>query len=447
MSVPTQQSKIPWSQRDLALKASIARIRGSLKDEGELCRALITVVESKFEGYSPDYREVCSQFAHDAFAGGGIGTQRASHVKVKNIRWLWQDRVPFGKLTVFAGNPDQGKSLVTMYMVAQLTIGAPLEGSDKVLPPFEVLVMAGEDDAEDTIVPRLKSMGADLDKIHLVQSITTSGQGATQEEREVQLDTDIKALEVLLAQHPSVRMIVVDPISNYLGRANMNREQEVRAILIPLKNLAARTGISIVAVMHLNKNSEASAIHRIGGAMAFSGVARAAWMFTENPDDRDEHFMLKIKKNIGLRIGGLKYKIDTRTLDIDGETTYQPYIIWTGATDSSADDLILGSIMGRPSKEKEDAKDWLADFLKDGRQTAMDVEKFGKHAGHAIGTLQRAKDDIGAQSIQEDRRWYWQLPKGGTVKLSSPSSELTEESIWGTDEKDPPDKPGQETAF
>jgi hypothetical protein len=388
------------------------------KREEDFRRLTIAKAIKKSIEITQNRSETPAPTAEETNSSGSIVTQRASQIQKKNIKWLWDNRVPFGKLTIFGGNPDEGKSLVTMYMVARLTRGAPLEGSDITLPPCDVLVMAGEDDAADTIVPRLESMGADLNRVHLVSSVTVSGVGATREEREVQLDTDIKEIEKILQKLPEVRLIVIDPVSNYLGRVNMNREQEVRSILVPLKSLAARTGISILGVMHLNKNNQTSAIHRIGGAMAFSGVARAAWMFMSDTVDKDVHMMLRIKKNIGLKVGGLKYKINSKALVIDGEETQQPYITWLGPTDDVADDVLTAGIMGRPPEKGLSGKDWLIQFLAEGggTQSSEDVIRFGRKAGHAERTLRRIKDEIGVVAYQDKRRWFWRFKTTDPIK-------------------------------
>src|SRR6185437_5571506 len=113
--------------------------------------------------------------------------------------------------------------------------------------------------------------------------------GDVEREREISLDKDMAALERKLIEHPNIRLVVVDPVSNNLGSAGINKEQESRQlVLIPLKDLAARRNVAVLAVMHLNKNTEASGMHRVGGAMAFVGVARAVWLFAPDPETPEQ---------------------------------------------------------------------------------------------------------------------------------------------------------------
>ena len=46
-----------------------------------------------------------------------------AHVKAEITAWLWDGRIPFGKLTVVDGDPGNGKSAVTMYATACVSVG------------------------------------------------------------------------------------------------------------------------------------------------------------------------------------------------------------------------------------------------------------------------------------------------------------------------------------
>jgi putative DNA primase/helicase len=83
-------------------------------------------------------------------------------------------------------------------------------------------MLVGEDDINDTTTPRLMAAGADMTKINFLKSVFT-GEG-TAEERELEFDRDMKQLEEFLQNNPNVRLMVVDPVSNYLGEAKMNSD-------------------------------------------------------------------------------------------------------------------------------------------------------------------------------------------------------------------------------
>jgi hypothetical protein len=47
----------------------------------------------------------------------GLRVLRSSDVEPELIEWLWKDRIPLGKLTLFSGNPDVGKSQAVVIAV------------------------------------------------------------------------------------------------------------------------------------------------------------------------------------------------------------------------------------------------------------------------------------------------------------------------------------------
>ena len=48
----------------------------------------------------------------------------ASDVEPREVEWLWEGRVPLGMITMFAGDPKLGKSLVTLAMAAAVSRAA-----------------------------------------------------------------------------------------------------------------------------------------------------------------------------------------------------------------------------------------------------------------------------------------------------------------------------------
>jgi len=45
---------------------------------------------------------------------GAVMSAVFADIPAQKLRWLWPGRVPLGKLTLFAGDPGLGKSLVTL---------------------------------------------------------------------------------------------------------------------------------------------------------------------------------------------------------------------------------------------------------------------------------------------------------------------------------------------
>jgi RecA-family ATPase len=72
----------------------------------------------------------------------------------KRKPWLWQDRIPFGKLTLFAGHPGVGKGLATLDIAARASTGKGWADCKNTNPPVEVLIVSDKH-AAGSIVARL----------------------------------------------------------------------------------------------------------------------------------------------------------------------------------------------------------------------------------------------------------------------------------------------------
>jgi putative DNA primase/helicase len=367
----------------------------------------------------------------------------AAQVKTRKIKWLWPDRVGSNKITVYAGNPDNGKSLAAADLVAHVTAGTNFPDCANPLPPSEAMMIIGEDDDDDTTVPRLMSAGADLNKVHLPAGIVRPNDTDT----EIRLDIDREALELYLEKHPAIRLLVIDPISSFLGDVNMIAEQSVRSVLTPLKNIAARRNVAILFVMHLNKKNELDAIARVGGAMAFTGVARSVWLFirdasSEEREVKDSFRMCKMKGNLTpAKSGGLAYTVQARQVMTheDGET-FAPYIVWGEKINQSADES-LGRTGNKPARGRPEgaspdlqrAIGWLQDALQDGEpHPSKELKKnANEEANISWPTLRRAQQSLGIKPYQKKGgpvgNWVWQLPQmnatAAAIEAAEPQGE------------------------
>jgi putative DNA primase/helicase len=377
----------------------------------------------------------------------------AAQVKPKKLKWLWPDRVTSNKITLYSGNPDNGKSLAAIDLVARVTAGMNFPDCVNVLEPSEVLMLLGEDDEDDTAVPRLMSAGADLGKVHFPEGIKRAG---VNDGSEVRLDIDLPVLEAFLDAHPAIRLIVIDPISSYLGNVNMIAEQSVRSVLTPLRLMAMRRNVAVLSVMHLNKKNELDAISRVGGAMAFIGVARSAWLFirdesSEEGEVKDSFTMCRMKSNLtASKGGGMSYSISARPVMTDDGEVLAPYIVWGEKINRSADDSLGRTASkheepGRPKGKDtvlQDAIAWLQDALQDGQPQSSKVlrKNAREEANISWITLRRAQAALGIKPYQQKGgkvgTWVWELqPMNATaasVAPAEPQDERTEASASPT---------------
>ena len=145
------------------------------------------------------------------------------------VEWLWAGRVPLGMITMFAGDPKLGKSYVTLAMAAAVSRGLPLPMGDVPNQPGSTILMSAEDDPARTIVPRLDAAGADLTKVHILESVILANGSETLPS----LRADIDAITAAAARLGDCRLIVIDPVSAYLKGVDDNRNAVLRGCSRP----------------------------------------------------------------------------------------------------------------------------------------------------------------------------------------------------------------------
>ena len=268
---------------------------------------------------------------------GRVGcTQTASSIVKEHRLWLWPGYLGLNKVAHFGGASTEGKSPVTCDIIARVTSGKDWpDGTKNTLGPKSAILLAAEDDWSDTIVPRLELAGADLSKVHrfFVKQQTV--------EITPSLDSDCQRLEQEIEVIGDVGVVVIDPITNYLGGKKMNAEEEIRGgILMPLSLVARQHHCSIITVGHLNKRgNEAAVLQRLMGCAAFVGVARDVFIFGPDPDEEDKytHTMSEMRNKSAPQ---LKYKTEAVKVAWGGKESEVIRVDWRGVSHADVDEVV-----------------------------------------------------------------------------------------------------------
>lgn len=334
-------------------------------------------------------------------------SRRASSITPEVLTWLWPNRIPFGKLTLFAGHPGIGKGMCTMYVASCASTGSGWADQPNTNAPIESLIISSEDSPGDTLVPRLMAAGADMDKVTIFETMKTD-----KGEKAFGLDVDLPALYDTLESNPNIKLVIIDPIMNHLGGLKGNVEQELRSALTPLGKLAEKFGVAVVLVTHFNKSIGQESIQRVGGAMGMVGAVRVAWTFTEDPEDGSRK-MLPLKANIAPDTGGLVYEIVSEQVEINGQSQSIGRIQFKNATHSSVNSSLKNTVGNSPKPKLQEVQEWLIEFMADGMERpAHDVWLSAKSMGFQQVTLQNAANKIGCNQWHGvDDVIYWQMPK------------------------------------
>lgn len=359
------------------------------------------------------------------------------------IEWLWQDRIPIGKVTLLAGDPGTGKSLLALDLAARVTRGEAFPSTPSTSPfassattnsslppstlppppsdippgaashsgsrlstldsrpPASVLILSASDDFADTIRPRLDVAGADPARIFTLPLITD-------------LRHDLNLLKAALDRIPNCRLIIVDPVNAFVGPGDSHYHTVVRRVLTPLTRLAAERRIAIIAVTQFRKN-DGAAIHRAAGSTGFVATARSLWTVCRDPRDSTRNLFLPIKQNLTRDAAGLAFRIVA-----DGDSQ-APRIVWEPETPvPSIEEAVRRpqpskSQPPQPPPERAAARAWLQEILARGPRPARGILAEGAQYGFLERTLQRAFHELGGRTAKQGlvAGWWWALEKEG----------------------------------
>ncbi len=306
-----------------------------------------------------------------------------------------------GKLTIIAGDPDLGKSFVTLDIAARVSSGRGWpDAVNGPIPPGDVVLLSAEDGLADTIRPRLDTAQANVNRIVALQGIRLAGEKG---EDHFSLRHDLPALEQVITRKADTRLVIIDPITAYLGGTDSYKNADVRSLLSPLCQLAARHGVAVLAVTHLNKGMGGKALHRAIGSVGFIATARAAWLFIADKDSPDRRLMLPSKMNLAAGSTGLAYTL------LDGKVAWEREPVQMTANEALASELSDASDPG----ERDEACEWLQEVLAGGPVPAACIWEQARENRVAERTLKRAKKEIGVRTYREGYgpggKWLWAL--------------------------------------
>jgi hypothetical protein len=352
---------------------------------------------------------------------GGIAESeliRLSTVQPQPVRWLWPDCIPLGKLSLIVGDPGVGKSMLTVDMAARVSTGAawplvPNSGG----PAGEVIILSAEDDPADTIRPRLDAAGADASRIVVLSAVKRTDPSGNSSSSPFSLERDIPVLDAAIKKTPGVRLVIVDPISAYLGKTDSHKNAEVRTILAPLAKLAADQNVAVAAITHLSKSLGGKALYRAIGSVAFTGAARSVWFVGADGADPARRLMLPLKNNLAPEPLGLGFRIrsvQTASGISVARVDWEPNAVTTTANEAIAAELEAP----RDRSARDEAAEFLRDLLKNGPVPASEVLEGARAANIKEKTLRRAKVEIGVKvgktGNDTGSQWHWRLSDTAT---------------------------------
>lgn len=225
-----------------------------------------------------------------------LNTKLLTFTPIEQAVWLVRHVLLQGALNLFVGAPDIGKTLVAIYYIAKLT----REGK-------RVVVICREDSYGMVWKPRLIAAKANLDLVLCVSGVKEDADG---EEQPWFLDSDTHRNALREVLDFDVDLVVIDPLADFAGSKDLNKQQDCRALLTPLNTMAQETGVAMLVLTHTTKAVVDSVIKSAAGSFQLMAGVAVSWYFTKDPDNVEQRLMLQARNKYGQK-RGFKYTIES----------------------------------------------------------------------------------------------------------------------------------------
>lgn len=337
---------------------------------------------------------------------------RMSDIQSEPVSWLWSRRLARGKLTTLMGDPGLGKSFLTLDLAARMTTGRPWPDGEPTTIA-DVILLTAEDGLADTVRPRLDACGADPRRVWILDAVRTR-HGDT---RAFSLATDVDRLRETIDQTKAV-LVIIDPLSSYLGATESYKDTDVRRVLGPVVRLAQETRVALVGLLHLNKDTKAGALYRGMASMAFVSIPRIVLVVGPDPTEPDayrlgaQRTLASLKQNICAPATPWAYAIE------------HGRVRWIGPRQDLQAHTLLAGTPFSDAEARQDVETFLRACLASGPRLQTDVVREAAAHGITESRLFRTRRKICEceKGGFGTGRWYWRLK----ADLDSPGPDASQ---------------------
>jgi hypothetical protein len=375
-----------------------------------------------FEDVNPSAAEIAKEASETKRR---LTFTKASDVKVRAVRYLWEGRIPLSAMTIMPGEEGVGKTTVGIRLMADLTNGT-LEGDYKG-QPRSVIVIAPEDDVASVMAPRSQCARADMDKVIIVSGVfdpVVEGESSY----DVTLPRDLPQLGDLVQEH-DVAMVWIDSLVTTLPPdAKTISYQDVNRVIRPLNVFAQEHDIAVVAPWHLNKSSGNDSASRMMDSRALRTATRSVLFVVaaESESGCTEGLVVLDKANSGpLQVPALRYRIESVEYPVPDDVYGMPgscgVVEWVGIEPGDGRALVREALSPQGPRSESPGVIWLRAYLEaNGETERQQVLRDGlSELGFSERLLDRAAHTLGVTKTESKghhevggtpwRKTHWSL--------------------------------------
>lgn len=303
------------------------------------------------------------------------------NIEPKPVEWLVEPIIPLGKITVICGDPGSGKTTFAIKLASDISNGInTLNHAKEKCTPGTVVFQSSEDSANDTLRSRFSANNANLANIVFIDE-TNSPLSLTDK----RLEDAIKLSKA--------KIVVVDPLQNYLPKIDMHRANEVRPVFSHLAKLAEKYNCAIILISHLNKGN-GKALYRSLGSIDLIAACRSNLVISAAPDNPEIKIVAQAKNSLAPLAASIAFTIEENSK-----------VQWVDYKNISADELLESS-----NSKYSVAQKFLLVVLADSSISCKEILALAKEKDICERTLRKAKKELKIKSKKKKNEWVWELP-------------------------------------
>lgn len=297
----------------------------------------------------------------------------------KEPDWLITGYIPRYQITSLAGDGGSGKTTVWCALAAAVSSGKKSFLED-FLPedcgggkPQKVMFFSAEDSFEYTLKRRLRKNGAILENILSIDIA---------DERFQDIKFNSLFLEQLLEKYRPA-LCIFDPIQAFVPpEIRMGDRNAIRNCLAPLIGYGEKYGTTPLIIVHANKQSGVWGRKRIADSADIWDISRSVIMAGET-NETGIRYLSHEKSNYGMTGNTVLYAIEDEVVCLKGYTKKK-----------DKDFVTEVDYTTRQAPQREEAKEFILDFLKDGEKEVSELDAMAKAQSISANSLKNAKADL-----------------------------------------------------
>jgi AAA domain len=307
------------------------------------------------------------------------------------VQWAWPGWIPRGRVSGVGGFEGTGKTRFALDLARRAYHGLPWpDDQPMTLPTGSKSLWICGDGHQEEIADAARKMQIPLDAILF---------NATRESPCDGVDLDdpaaIESLDAFL-EVTAAPLVFVDTLTNSTSR-DLCRQNDVKELLSPLKEIAQRRQVAIALLLHLSRAGQAL-------GRRTKGLTRTL-IHLECPDsDQPARLRLWVEKSfdlkppaLGVTMGGAGNEYDTNPPDNIEEMACSP------------------RKRGKVPFKLDACKEWLSSELSSQPVRVTDIRALALEAGYNSSTLYKTARWLGVDEYTLEGRKWWRLPDPASV--------------------------------